>query len=109
MAHRRKEPVAEIPGTGGSEDPTTALSKLAKLLQQRVSELEHENETLRAENVSLNAENSNMKASLDADPKPEASEAGLTDEALRKRLERVCKRNRQGRLGCVHGWLSVRL
>ena len=84
--------------TGQCPDPddTSEIEKLRK----EVERLTLENETLSNQNGDLSMEIQNLKALSsgggDQDPEDVPNELGLTDEAQRKRLERICKKKSDG-------------
>ena len=70
------------------------------MLELENKSLKDANKALEIEVNSLAMELHNMRISQDADnEKPPEPEHELSEEAARKRLERICKRNTQGRLG----------
>lgn len=83
-------------GTGAAPDADSAASDQMKL---RMLELEKENESLKNEVHTLTVELQNLRIS-EVEPEPQVD---VTEEAARKRLERICKRNSQGRLG-LYRW-----
>ena len=84
--------------TGGSDDADVdALAAKFRQLQLDYSELTSVNQALEAENQSMKVELQNMKGTLDPSEELEEAEA-LSEDAARKRLERLCKRNKKGPL-----------
>lgn len=89
-----KEPSHLAGQTGQCPDDTLEIEKLRK----EVERLTLENESLSSQNGEMILEIQNLKAlstgggELEEDP----HEIGLTDEAQRKRLERICKKKSDG-------------
>ena len=89
-----------------NDDPwerLVALERENEKLKAWYERVRTENEKIQIENTELTAENHNLKLAsglIQAEPgeKP-GLETELSDEASRKRLERICKRNSQGFLG----------
>lgn len=85
----------------GSTGDCSDSSDVAALVQQ-INRLKIANDALTVERDALNVELMNLKASQTADetqdPGPLAPEPTMTDEAARKRLERMCKKKTDGTL-----------
>ena len=93
-----QEPLLPSDGTGSSLDPWDRLRQL----QAENQALKSEKQALEHQLSQLNSEMQNMKISCEG---PENSkdqpQEELSEEAARKRLERLCKRNSQGILGSI--------
>lgn len=80
--------------------PETSAHDVQALLGQ-IASLKLENTRLHQQNADLNAELNNIRVSQESEdpevPLPEDPEAP-SEEALRKRLERMCKRRTDGNL-----------
>lgn len=72
-------------------------------LRNYIRTLETQNQVLGQENTmlteKLRQQNAQDGNSVDPELAGPAEDAALSDEACRKRLERLCKRNKQGLLG----------
>ena len=75
-------------GTG--ECPGEKDVKIKALLQELC--------TVRAENVNLQAELDQLRASVAPDPAGNGGATDLSEEAIRKRLDRMCSYNAKGTL-----------
>lgn len=95
MPQLPQEPIFSANSSGTGEVPDDPWQQLATL--------KLENEKLKQENATLNAELNNYKIGQEVEGnlggEPPAPEPEISDEALRKRLERICKKNSQGKLG----------
>ena len=100
----------------GQEEPRSFASSgecpdenaTVKQLWARIASLETENRQLAQENSNLHLELQNRDKALNAEQEgaDAAADGGslgqtISDEALRKRLERICKRDRNGKLSCT--------
>mmetsp|Transcript_39505 Transcript_39505/g.85259 ORF Transcript_39505/g.85259 Transcript_39505/m.85259 type:complete len:531 (+) Transcript_39505:45-1637(+) len=70
---------------------------LVKRMRERMEALTLENRELAQENAAMRAELENRKVLQTGEPDQQEPE-GVTDEAARKRLERICKRRADGTL-----------
>ena len=68
---------------------------LVKRMRERMEALTLENRELAQENAAMRAELENRKVLQTGEPDQQEPE-GVTDEAARKRLERICKRRADG-------------
>lgn len=83
-----------VPATGGYPDASDI-----ECLQREVARLRKENFDLTARNLEMDVELSNLRALAHGGGDGDDEEpAALSDEAQRKRLERVCKRKSDGTL-----------
>lgn len=88
-----KEPDPLAGQTGQCPDDTLEIEKLRK----EVERLTLENQTLSSQNGEMVLEIQNLKAlSTGGGDDEDTPELGLTDEAQRKRLERICKKKTDG-------------
>ena len=88
-----KEPDPLAGQTGQCPDDTLEIEKLRK----EVERLTLENQTLSSQNGEMVLEIQNLKAlSTGGGDDEDTPELGLTDEAQRKRLERICKKKMMG-------------
>ena len=81
-----------------------ALERDHERLRASYDQVKSEKERIQSENDELTAENYNLKIAnglvqVDSGDKQSVVEPELSEEATRKRLERICKRNSQGFLG----------
>lgn len=95
-----REAVVGEPSTGACQEESAVIQKLRDYIRN----LEMENHVLGMEKRQLteqlmqrDTEAQQQKESHTVEPAEDLTQ--LSDEACRKRLERLCKRNRQGRLG----------
>lgn len=83
-----------VPATGGYPDASDI-----ECLQREVARLRKENSDLTSRNLEMDIELSNLRALAHGGGAVDDEElVGLSDEAQRKRLERVCKRKSDGTL-----------
>ena len=68
---------------------------MVKRMRERMEALTLENRELAQENAAMRAELENRKVLQTGEPDQQEPE-GVTDEAARKRLERICKRRADG-------------
>ena len=77
-----------------------ALAAELRKLKIDNTKLVSANQALEAENQSIKLELQNIKAVMEPDEEMHGGGEQLSDEAARKRLERMCKRNKKGTLAC---------
>ena len=98
MPVQDRSPIQDI---GGSPDELASLQEqLAKLTLEN-SNLKSELSSVQQELTTLKAEQSNQEALLETPENPANPAAGVTDEAVRKRLMRICSAKADGKPSCL--------
>ena len=94
-----QEPILRGDGTGSAPD----LREKLRMLELENQALKQEKHDLEYQLSQLNSEMQNMKITCEgANAPPDGqNQEEVSEEAVRKRLERLCKRNSQGILGSI--------
>ena len=96
-----QEPIFMGEGTGSAPDFCDLRSKV-RILEEENQTLKKEKESLEYQLSQVTTEMQNMRISCDGPDMSvdaEKHQEDISEEAIRKRLERLCKRNSQGILG----------